>query len=156
MKENPTKRCTATRYTARVNADVGVIGDQAIDTEQHGASSESTSQRQTKPRKEVGSMKVQTKVIAVLAIMVTTGLACLAADLKTEAKADTKRQTVQIQADKVEYNPETKEITASGNAVVTNKDGSTVKGEKVVIKTDEYAIVVSGAPKIDLKPDGKK
>ncbi len=22
MKENPTKRCTATRYTARVNADV--------------------------------------------------------------------------------------------------------------------------------------
>ena len=101
-------------------------------------------------------MKVQTKVIAVLAIMVTTGLACLAADQKTEAKADTKRQTVQIQADKVEYNPETKEITASGNAVVTNKDGSTVKGEKVVIKTDEYAIVVSGAPKIDLKPDGKK
>ena len=28
MKENPTKRCTATRYTARVNADVDRIASQ--------------------------------------------------------------------------------------------------------------------------------
>jgi lipopolysaccharide export system protein LptA len=101
-------------------------------------------------------MKVHTRAIAVLAILLTTSLACLAVDQKTEAKADTKRQTVQIQADKIEYNAETKEITASGNVVITNKDGSTVKGEKVVIKADDNATVVSGGAKIEVKPDGKK
>ncbi len=101
-------------------------------------------------------MKMQTRVIAALAIVMATGLACLAEDQNTAAKADAKRQTMQIQADKIEYNAETKEITASGNVVITNKDGSTVKGKKVVIKPDENALVVSGGAKIEVKPDGKK
>ena len=61
-----------------------------------------------------------------------------------------------IQGDKMEYNAETKELAASGNVVITKKDGSTLKYEKVVIKTDENATVVSGAAKLEVKPDGKK
>jgi lipopolysaccharide export system protein LptA len=70
----------------------------------------------------------------------------------TEARVQGDR----IQGDKMEYNAVTKELAASGNVVITKKDGSTLKGEKVVIKTDENATVVSGAAKLEVKPDGKK
>ncbi len=122
-------------------------------------------------------MKVQTRLSAALAFMMATGLACLAEDQNTEAKAEAKSQTVQIQAGNIEYDAETKAITATGNVVITSpsdrhgptevvltaagdvvitkKDGSTVKGKKVIIKTDESAVAVSGGVKVDAKAEKK-
>jgi len=100
-------------------------------------------------------MQVQTKRSAALAIMMATGLACLAEDQNAEAKADANNQTVQIQAQNIESNVATNEITFSGNVVMTMKDWSTVKGSKIVIKTDESAACVSDGIKKDVKSDKK-
>jgi lipopolysaccharide export system protein LptA len=101
-------------------------------------------------------MKVQVRIVMALAILVNTGLGCLAEEKKTEAKAETKSQMMRIQADKIESNVAANEITFSGNVVMTMKDGSTVKGSKIVIKTDESAAVVSDGGKMEVKADRKE
>ena len=57
-------------------------------------------EQQAKSRKEGKIMKIQRKVIPALAILVSTNLACLAADPKTEHKQDTATR-MQIQ-DKID------------------------------------------------------
>ncbi len=78
-------------------------------------------------------MKIQGKVLAALVILVSANLACMAADQKMEQKQGGGEETMQIKAQKISFNKETQEATASGNVVITS-DGRTITSDKVVIK----------------------
>ena len=89
-------------------------------------------------------MRVHKKLMIALALLASTGITGLASGEPADVKKEAERPTVQIQADSVAYSTETKEITASGNVVITMKDGSTLEGEKAVVKTDEGKASIAG------------
>jgi lipopolysaccharide export system protein LptA len=84
------------------------------------------------------------------AVIISASLASFAGDDKAAAKQGAEKQSVQIQADNIAYNAQTKEITASGSVVITMKDGSTIKTDKAVVKTDAKGTSVV-ADKIEVK-----
>lgn len=80
------------------------------------------------------------------AILVSNLLVCFAANQVVGADQGTERQTAQVKADNIAYNPEGRRITASGHVVITVKD--------VTLKMDEAVVSLEGGSKHD--PIAKK
>jgi len=85
------------------------------------------SRKNNTPKNGDKSMKFQNKVIVAFAILASANLACVASE------------EVQITSDNFAFNKATNESTFSGNVIITMEDGSTMKSEKVVFKTDAKA-----------------
>ena len=51
-----------------------------------------------------------------------------------------------MQSDKSEYNSKAEELTLSGNVAISRENGSTLRGERIVIKMDTGSITSEGGP----------